>query len=232
MAPLDLTRPVLVLEAATAVGSVALLLPEEGEESVEVPMGAGAADGLFPAITALLAGRGLSANALGGVVCGAGPGSFTALRIAAALAKGLAHGGGVPLYVLPSLVLAAAALPDGAPTGAILVHADALRGERYALQVRRDDAGCVTWSDAPARRSIDDLREAGLPLLSVGPAPAALRSDCETWPRASAAVRAHGAWRERPVDVAAWEPMYGRLAEAQVKWEATHGRPLPDVRDA
>ena len=27
-------------------------------------------------------------------------------------------------------------------------------------------------------------------------------------------------------DLARWEPMYGRLAEAQVKWEATHGRPL------
>jgi hypothetical protein len=29
-----------------------------------------------------------------------------------------------------------------------------------------------------------------------------------------------------PVDLAAWEPEYGRLAEAQVKWEATHGRKL------
>ena len=28
------------------------------------------------------------------------------------------------------------------------------------------------------------------------------------------------------VDLDAWEPSYGRLAEAQVKWEAAHGRPL------
>ena len=27
-------------------------------------------------------------------------------------------------------------------------------------------------------------------------------------------------------ELAAWEPSYGRLAEAQVKWEAEHGRPL------
>ena len=27
-----------------------------------------------------------------------------------------------------------------------------------------------------------------------------------------------------PLD--SWEPRYGRLAEAQVKWEAAHGRPL------
>ena len=30
-------------------------------------------------------------------------------------------------------------------------------------------------------------------------------------------------------DLAAWEPTYGRLAEAQVKWEATHGRSLEAV---
>ena len=28
------------------------------------------------------------------------------------------------------------------------------------------------------------------------------------------------------VDIERWEPAYGRLAEAQVKWEAAHGRPL------
>ena len=39
--------------------------------------------------------------------------------------------------------------------------------------------------------------------------------------RAAALVLAAG-----PVDLAAWEPVYGRLAEAQVKWEAAQGRPL------
>jgi hypothetical protein len=29
-----------------------------------------------------------------------------------------------------------------------------------------------------------------------------------------------------PVDLASWEPDYGRLAEAHVRWEAAHGRPL------
>jgi tRNA threonylcarbamoyladenosine biosynthesis protein TsaB len=29
-----------------------------------------------------------------------------------------------------------------------------------------------------------------------------------------------------PVALDTWEPAYGRLAEAQVKWEAAHGRPL------
>ena len=32
--------------------------------------------------------------------------------------------------------------------------------------------------------------------------------------------------RAGPVDLERWEPSYGRLAEAQVKWEASHGRAL------
>jgi tRNA threonylcarbamoyladenosine biosynthesis protein TsaB len=30
------------------------------------------------------------------------------------------------------------------------------------------------------------------------------------------------------VSLDGWEPEYGRLAEAQVKWEAEHGRELPE----
>jgi hypothetical protein len=32
--------------------------------------------------------------------------------------------------------------------------------------------------------------------------------------------------RAGPVDLAAWEPVYGRVAEAQAAWERAHGRPL------
>jgi tRNA threonylcarbamoyladenosine biosynthesis protein TsaB len=34
-------------------------------------------------------------------------------------------------------------------------------------------------------------------------------------------------WAEAAVSLELWEPVYGRLAEAQVKWEATHGVALP-----
>jgi hypothetical protein len=33
---------------------------------------------------------------------------------------------------------------------------------------------------------------------------------------------------ELVADVDIYEPTYGRLAEAQVRWEREHGRPLPD----
>jgi tRNA threonylcarbamoyladenosine biosynthesis protein TsaB len=41
--------------------------------------------------------------------------------------------------------------------------------------------------------------------------------------------RAGGEWRERQVSLDAWEPEYGRLAEAQVKWEERFGMALPGM---
>lgn len=229
MGPLDFSRPVLAIEAATASGSVALLMPNGTARSIAVAMGAGAADGLFPAVIELLRERALDVSQIGAIVCGAGPGSFTSLRIAAALAKGLAHGLNCPLYAVPSLAIAAASLPSDAPVGRVLVHADALRGERYVLSVTRHADGTVSWDGATVRRSIDDVRQAADSLVSIGTAPALLPSAYEVQPDASAIVRVTGSWRDAPVTLASWEPMYGRLAEAQVKWEESHGRPLPDA---
>ena len=47
------------------------------------------------------------------------------------------------------------------------------------------------------------------------------------WPQArGVALLAAALEGAAPVDLAAWEPRYGRLAEAQVRWEREHGRPL------
>jgi hypothetical protein len=47
-------------------------------------------------------------------------------------------------------------------------------------------------------------------------------------PNARGVVRASRVLeRNGPVDLGRWEPDYGRLAEAQRRWEATHGRALP-----
>jgi tRNA threonylcarbamoyladenosine biosynthesis protein TsaB len=58
--------------------------------------------------------------------------------------------------------------------------------------------------------------------------PASFADGTVASPRARAVARMTRAIElAGPVDVGSWEPAYGRLAEAQVKWEATHGRPLP-----
>jgi tRNA threonylcarbamoyladenosine biosynthesis protein TsaB len=51
----------------------------------------------------------------------------------------------------------------------------------------------------------------------------AVRAD----PKASAVIHLEACLADAgPVDLASWEPSYGRLAEAQVRWETQHGRPL------
>jgi tRNA threonylcarbamoyladenosine biosynthesis protein TsaB len=222
-------HPVLALEASTVAGSVALFVEGRLMASADVPMGFGRSDGLFPALSALLAEASVAPAALAAVVCGAGPGSFTSLRIAAALAKGLAHGASLPLYAVPSLLLAAASLPPEAAPGEYLMHGDALRGERYLLRVRRHADGTVVPVDDVSRVTTSWLLEhsGAAQRVAVGAPLEAVPGAYTVFPHGRHLPLAHGAWRDAPVDLATWEPAYGRLAEAQVKWEASHGMALP-----
>jgi tRNA threonylcarbamoyladenosine biosynthesis protein TsaB len=230
------TAPVLflVLEASTSVGSVALIADGRPVAVRPVAMGAGREDQLFPAVQALLTEAGVTAQQLGGVVCGAGPGSFTSLRIAASLAKGLAHGAAVPLFAVSSLLLAAADAAAADAHGPAVVHADALRGERYVLDVLFDAGGRVQSQSALQRMTMEqlDVHATGRPRLAVLGSPI---PECESrlvTPSSANLPRvAESAWMAAvPLDL--WEPEYGRVAEAQVKWEAAHGAPLPSHRDA
>ena len=62
------------------------------------------------------------------IACGAGPGSFTGLRIGLATAKGLCFALAKPLVMVSSLAALAARAPDGRVCATI----DALKGEVYA----------------------------------------------------------------------------------------------------
>ncbi len=205
--------PVLVLEASTPHASVALIVDGAVRSTAEMLMGASREDALFPAVVQLLTEGGVSLADLGAVVCGSGPGSFTSLRIAGAIAKGLVSDRAIPLVAVPSLLLAAAA--HGLP-GLWVMHADALRGERYALPVTIDGTGQVSTTE---RARIVPAAE--LATMFPGRAAVTVR------PAAAGLVHVAGWGELPPCDVASWEPAYGRLAEAQVQWEATHAMPLP-----
>ncbi len=230
--------PVLVLEASSSEGSVAIVHGTRCLASLDVAMGAGREDQLFPASVALLARSGLTVGQLSGVVCGAGPGSFTSLRIAASIAKGMAHGADRPLFAVSSLLLAGAdAVSDaaGVSAGRYLVHSDALRGERYAQVVVIDEPGLV-GAASPAHRvviaQLDALAssEGVRQTLSVGAIEFA--ETRRVTPRAAGLCRVAPENWAIPVALDAWEPAYGRLAEAQVKWEATHGATLASATKA
>ena len=219
----------LVLEASSTAGSVALIVNEARVYVRPFVMGAGREDQLFPAVRALLDEAGATAQELSGVVCGAGPGSFTSLRIAASLAKGLADGASVPLYAVSSLLLAAADAMDALPAGPAVVHSDALRGERYVLDVLFDAGGRVRSESALQRMTIEqlDVHAAGRPRLAVLSSPTPDHETRLVTPSSAHLLRiASSAW-SGAVPLDRWEPDYGRLAEAQVKWEASHGAPLP-----
>jgi tRNA threonylcarbamoyladenosine biosynthesis protein TsaB len=211
----------LALEAATSLGSVAVLRGGELLASREVAMRSGAEEHLLPAIDESLREARATTRDLARVVCGAGPGSFTSLRVSASLAKGIAFAREIPLHAVPSLALIAAdaSLADGV----YLAVLDALRGDVFAAAYAR--AGTQVTELSPVRLIPRDslAREAAvLHATVIGP-----EERPRTSPRAANVVRL-GAWLAMPpVSLAAWEPDYGRLAEAQVRWELAHGRPLP-----
>ncbi len=213
----------LALDAATYDGSVAVLRDGAVVAEAAVAMRGESEERLMPAVVAALAEAGAAPADVTRVVCGAGPGSFTSLRIAGAIAKGIAFGAGVPLFAVSSLALVVAGTP-GLERGDYLAVLDALRGERFVAPFRVRTDGRVVPAGETERVAADAVtaaaaRHAATP---VGPAEAQRAT-----PHARGVARlletivAMG-----PVALDSWEPAYGRLAEAQVKWEATHGRPL------
>jgi tRNA threonylcarbamoyladenosine biosynthesis protein TsaB len=215
----------LVLEAATYAGSVALLNDERVLAERRVAMRGRDREALMPAVAEVLAEAAVAVQRLERVVCGAGPGSFTSLRIAGGIAKGLAFSTGIPLVPVSSLALLVAS-HQGLRAGRCLGAIDALRGEHYVAGFELTTDGEVRPEGGvtlvPSSELAGYAGRMGAQLVATGPT-----SGGEAAPQARAAARLTKLIDATPAaDLAAWEPAYGRLAEAQVKWEAAHGRPL------
>jgi len=216
----------LAIDASISIGDLAVL--EDGRVLAErrTAMKDSQHERLMPAVAEALDAAGRSVRELDRILCGAGPGSFTSLRIAGGIAKGLAAGAGRPLYAVPSLALMVAGA--GLPMGKYLATLDALRGEFYAALYHVSASGEVIELEnavvVPATQLVELAARSEARLVSPTP----FEDSVLATPRAAGAlcleqmVVAAG-----PVDLASWEPVYGRLAEAQVKWESLHGRPLP-----
>jgi tRNA threonylcarbamoyladenosine biosynthesis protein TsaB len=216
----------LALDASTYRGTVAVFDDERLLVERAAAMRGRDSELLMPAVDQALRDVGAKLSAVQRVVCGAGPGSFTSLRIAASIAKGIAVGRGLSLYAVSSLALIVAGNVTDGPRGArrYLAALDAMRGESYVAEFEHD-SGSV--------RQVGPMR-----LISTGEVMAAADATgarpvgpelADHWlPRARGiALLEEAIVNQGPVSLAGWEPIYGRVAEAQVKWEAAHGRALP-----
>lgn len=219
----------LALDAATYTGTVALIAGDRVIAECDVAMRGETEERLMPAVAAIIGDAGVGLADIGRVACGAGPGSFTSLRIAASIAKGISAGRGIPLFAASSLLLVLAGSPLAAIPGRYLTVLDALRGDAFAagyelLEGTDGAVTCIVDIAPPAiypRGDLDALAHS-LGARRLGPA-----EETRAAPRAGGFARLEGRLsREGPVELATWEPAYGRLAEAQVRWEREHRRPL------
>jgi tRNA threonylcarbamoyladenosine biosynthesis protein TsaB len=216
----------LALDTSTPVGSVAV--GRDGEVLAEslLRVRATHSEAVLPEVDRLLAACGLGSPDLHAVVVGGGPGSFTGVRIAASLAKGMCHARGLALFSFSSLAAVAAGTRCDGPVCALF---DARRGQVYAAGYRVESGIEELFAPRAAalEQILEDLDEPGKWCFAgdgAGPGESAIRSaggrilDPDTWvPRARsllwlASVDPGGG---RVADPGRWEPGYVRLPAAQ-----------------
>ena len=139
-------------ETSTEWCSVALWL--DGElRAIEARAGHRHGELALPMLEELLAQAGLGAGALEAVAFGAGPGSFTGLRIACGIAQGLAFARGLPVCGVSSLE----AMAEECGAERVVACLDARMGEVYYAALERRagrwreavPAQCVAPARAP-----------------------------------------------------------------------------------
>jgi len=128
----------LAFDTSTDVLSLAVA---QGEKSwtQTLPGGAQASASLIPAVMDLLAQAGMPLASLDAIVFGRGPGSFTGLRTACAVAQGLALGAQLPVLPVDTLLAVAeeARVQAGSPDSlTVLAMLDARMDEVYSAVYR------------------------------------------------------------------------------------------------
>jgi tRNA threonylcarbamoyladenosine biosynthesis protein TsaB len=194
---------------------------------------------LFPLIADVLAELDLRLEDVEALGVADGPGSFTGLRVGVAAAKALARAQpALSVWTASTLLVRAAAVTP--PHGArVLVVTSALRGELYAATYRMDLPRGIETLSPPGLATPESLHRE-TPDLLVADAPEKLVDrladqfavplvrGTASLPSAATLLALLGVpgGAEQIKDLASWEPSYGRPAEAQVRWEASHGRTL------
>lgn len=227
----------LALDTSTLTASIAVTvdgrLAAEADARVTTH-----SEQLLALVDAALGRAGIAPAALSAVACGAGPGSFTGLRIGLATAKGLCFALGRPLVAVSSLAALALEGEAEAASGGALILAllDARKAEVYA-GLYRPGPGGPTPAAAEVVIAPERLAEwvaagaGGAPIVIVGDGAAAyplaaaaigrVLAGARATPRAAAvarlaAARLHGGVGD---ELATATPTYIRASEAELKWD-------------
>jgi tRNA threonylcarbamoyladenosine biosynthesis protein TsaB len=131
---------IVAIETATEACSAALGVDGRIIERFEIAPRRHA-ELILPMIESLLAEAGISRAQIDAIAVGRGPGAFTGVRLAIAVAQGLALALDVPIVPVSSLAALAQDTPDAG--AAILAVIDARMGEVYAGAFRRGADGLV-----------------------------------------------------------------------------------------
>lgn len=171
---------ILCLDASLALSSAAVVADGAVLAEAEAPGGQGQAAAIAVLAERVLGEAGVAAGSLDAVAATVGPGGFTGIRAALALAHGLAAGAGVPLVAVTTAEALAAPHLGAAPVAVLI---DSKRGHRFVqvfepgttLPMPRGEAfaaepgalvgrlpqGALTVGDAPdvARRTLPHARD-------------------------------------------------------------------------
>lgn len=242
---------ILALDSSTATGSAAVGTVAGPLAEVVLSIGPGHSASLLPAADQAMRMAGVAPEELKAIVVGGGPGSFTGVRIAAAMAKGMGQALGIPLLAYSGL-LAAATTGWGA-TGPVCALFDARRRDVFAASYhfgRAEDRGDMSLRAGrgsaavqtvlePAAMSLDELiarLRRDPPALLVGDGALLHRAELErelgspVMPSYLGLPRASGLlWLAfnagnlaTAADATAWEPDYLRAAGAERIAAANH----------
>jgi tRNA threonylcarbamoyladenosine biosynthesis protein TsaB len=125
-----------LLAIETATDALSLAVGADGRvHETTIAAGQRQAELILGEIDALLARAGLAVADLDGVAYGAGPGSFTGLRIACGVAQGIAAARGIPVLGVSTL----AAIAEECGAARVIACLDARMGEVYHAAFEKRD---------------------------------------------------------------------------------------------
>lgn len=229
------TAPLLAIETSVPTARVTVMAPNGIVLAAREQVASRHSANLLRLCDEALRAAGLRVADLAAVACGAGPGSFTGLRVGLAVAKGLALPTALPLVLISSLQALAHDLDVGADEETLIVPCiDAGKGEVYGALFRQGQGRLEREGDerafAPetlAQVVTERTRSTAQPIRIGGPGldryadlfRAALGAPalCEAAPGPSAFSIGRLAWarlcRGESDDLARAIPTYGRAPD-------------------